>query len=107
MRDLLKVYVYEHQRIPGPENLTTNELEEYAKVVFPFDSVIFKLFRSFPGRTYNPTEADIFVAPYAHWTHCIDLFQKRGGYIHSCGQMSAQEVKKIMDSFQFHSKQPD
>mmetsp|Transcript_22200 Transcript_22200/g.46831 ORF Transcript_22200/g.46831 Transcript_22200/m.46831 type:complete len:550 (-) Transcript_22200:408-2057(-) len=35
------------------------------------DIAIIDLFRTFPGRTDNPSEADIFVVPYPHASHCV------------------------------------
>ncbi|KAK1741967.1 hypothetical protein QTG54_007540 [Skeletonema marinoi] len=40
---------------------------------FKADLGLLDLFRTFPGRTKNPDEADIFVVPYPHASHCLQL----------------------------------
>ena len=95
MKELLKVYVYE-----GIDpNFTTTVEEIYTERVVEnptFDYnirgelVLFKLFRSYPGRTYNPEEADIFVVPYPHYYHCLHTM----GYSFQCGR---QKYKPLLD----------
>jgi len=75
---LLKVYVYDDI----PLSLTVNALEPCVlgsrlrnapkmRDNFMVDVIIIKSFQSYRGRTYNPNEADLFVVPYPHKTHCI------------------------------------
>lgn len=78
-QSLLKVYVYD----TIPHNFTADVLEACllnktsVKRMpqrinnFMADVDIIRLFQNYPGRTYNPNEADIFVVPYPHKTHCI------------------------------------
>jgi Exostosin family len=72
--NLMKLYVYEtlpseldvekelYQRYCTDSNMNSNYKSELA---------LLQLFRSFPGRTMNPKEADIFVVPYLHAGHCL------------------------------------
>jgi hypothetical protein len=83
VRDLLKVYVYDSL----PPNLST-ELEEFIETVghkynWITDLVLVRLFQTFPGRTYDPADADIFVVPYLHIAHCM-----KAGYMIECRSLN-------------------
>ena len=75
VKDLLKIYVYDDM-IP-PEFTSDVEAfmyEQYvnvsAELNYKADLAFLQLFRSYPGRTQIPDEADLFFVPYAHASHC-------------------------------------
>ncbi|KAL3923063.1 MAG: hypothetical protein SGILL_001870 [Bacillariaceae sp.] len=99
VKDLLKVYVYDNL----PYNLS-GELEEFMtshpNSNFVGDRVLFQLFRSFPGRTYNADEADIFVVPYAHRAHCAYA----EGYLPWCKHLPYHHAKTaVFSHLKYHN----
>ena len=72
--NLLKLYVYDN--IPSELNVEEELYQRYctdSKINsnYKAELALLQLFRSFPGRTMNPKEADIFVVPYLHAGHCL------------------------------------
>jgi hypothetical protein len=72
---LLKFYIYENL----PKELGVDVEDQLYELYrnesydnnYKVDLALLQLFRSFPGRTWKPEEADIFVVPYLHAGHCI------------------------------------
>ena len=98
MQDLLRVYVYDniHPNFTiGIETQMTKKIVEnpLSEVDFRIELVLFKLFRTYPGRTYDPKHADIFVIPYPHFYHCLETL----GYQYQCGRSS---YFKYLDTIQ-------
>ena len=79
VQDLLKVYVYELPSDIG-EDIEQCTIDGYlyapdgdarTKEDYRAEIPLINLFRSFPGRTFDPDKADIYVVPYAHAGHCL------------------------------------
>ena len=103
--NLLKVYVYDDKHV-HPNFTAKVEDTQTAKIVqnpaeeldFRAEMVIFKLFRTYPGRTYDPKEADLFVIPYPHFFHCL----QNVGYRYQCGTRDYHPtVDQLMNSLIF------
>jgi hypothetical protein len=103
VKDLLKVYVYEGL----PYNLSSG-IEKRLKTQYadrPGNNLcaglaIVNLFKTFPGRTWDPTEADIFVVPYLHSAHC----DFADGYRLGCKHMSWDKVLPVFDSLSYFNE---
>jgi hypothetical protein len=72
--NLLKVYVYE--KLPNELDIEEELYQRYCtdskfNSNYKAELALLQLFRSYPGRTINPNEADIFVVPYLHAGHCL------------------------------------
>lgn len=50
------------RRYSHPNNTETNAQADIA---------VIDLFRTYPGRVYDPAAADVFVVPYPHASHCV------------------------------------
>ena len=70
--DLLRIYVYEGLPKEIGKDVEDFLYERYRqlKPIQPNELPWILLFRSYPGRTWNPLDADLFVVPYAHGGHC-------------------------------------
>mmetsp|Transcript_3126 Transcript_3126/g.6885 ORF Transcript_3126/g.6885 Transcript_3126/m.6885 type:complete len:559 (-) Transcript_3126:207-1883(-) len=71
----ISIYVYETLRKDVGEDLEQKMRAEYSHpnssaANVHADIAIIDLFRNFPGRTDDPQDADIFIVPYAHASHC-------------------------------------
>ena len=94
----ISIYVYGDDAIPynlgvGVEK---NMTERYSSLNityenFKADLAIIDLFRTFPGRTINPDEADFFVVPYPHASHCLQLNTIKG-WTSECKHISRQSI---------------
>ena len=69
---LLRIFVYDN--LP---NEFSSDIEKVLNSIYtsnhskPDSELIWiRLFRSYPGRTYNASEADLFVVPYPAFAHC-------------------------------------
>ena len=89
----LKIFVYENL----PDRLTGSVeqclLDLYIQTVdhvenFKAELGLIYLFRTYPGRTYDPNEADLFVVPYAAEGHC----QCHEGYTWNCAQVPGEDM---------------
>jgi hypothetical protein len=98
----LKVYVYDTL----PAKLTTNVekclIDTYTNTVdhvenFKAELGLVNLFRSYPGRTYNAEEAELFVVPYAAVGHC----QCHEGYSWNCAQVPNEEMEEMRSRLLF------
>ena len=54
----------------GPESKREKLYMSY-RGNFNTDIQYLEWFRNYPLRTYDPGEADLFVVPYPHWSHCL------------------------------------
>ncbi|KAL7536111.1 hypothetical protein ACHAXR_006921 [Thalassiosira sp. AJA248-18] len=92
----ISIYFYETLRKDVGEDLVNKLREQYAQrnntaSNGQADIAIIDLFRSFPGRTDDPKEADIFIVPYPHASHCIS---KPGGiWLNACGHIGQNLVQ--------------
>ena len=70
--DLLRIYVYENlpKKIGKDVEDFLYDRFRQSRPIVTCELPWIMLFRSFPGRTWNPDEADLFVVPYAHGGHC-------------------------------------
>ncbi|KAG7351772.1 hypothetical protein IV203_007820 [Nitzschia inconspicua] len=89
VQNLLKLYVYDTH----PSCLTV-DLELFVEEVgysynWITDLVLIRLFQTFPGRTYDPQQADIFVVPYLHMAHCM-----KAGYWIQCKSLPERGTSK-------------
>jgi hypothetical protein len=98
----ISIYVYEYDDIPYNIGLGVekNMAERYSSMNityenFKADLAIIDLFRTFPGRTKNPDEADFFVVPYPHASHCLQL-NERKGWIHECRHISRSTIQNMI-----------
>jgi hypothetical protein len=93
---LLRVFVYENL----PFEFTT-DIEDFVKKQnyfsrakkdnFGADIPIINLFRQYSGRTDDPTQADLFVVPYPHRSHCLS---KLTGPTHK-GKLNCPQVPEV------------
>jgi len=110
---LLKVYVYDDI----PPSLTINVLEPCVlssslrnvpkkRDNFMADVTIIRLFQTYPGRTYNPNEADLFVVPYPHKTHCICNLHINGKLPkdNHCPQVPQQDIDLLLSSLTYFNE---
>jgi hypothetical protein len=92
VQDLLKVYVYDTL----PNQLSTNLIHDIIHSrhdhYLNTDVVLINLFQTFPGRTYNPDEADIFVVPYPHVAHC----HGSEGYALYCQHVNQEDTTAVL-----------
>jgi hypothetical protein len=108
-RPLLRVYVYENL----PSEFTTDvedfvTKQKYATMAkadnFGADVPIINLFRNYNGRTYDPTQADVFVVPYPHRSHCLsklaDSVRYRGGAQH-CAVVPKETIDQLLASLSY------
>ncbi|KAL7432081.1 hypothetical protein ACHAXM_002928 [Skeletonema potamos] len=104
------IYVYEDGAIPYDIGLDVEKSmgERYSsKNVtdgfnnFQADLAIIDLFRTFPGRTFHPDEADFFVVPYPHASHCLQLNMMKG-WIRECRHISRSTIKKMINGLMYY-----
>ena len=95
----LKIYVYDTL----PANMTTGVenclLDTYTNTIdhvenFKAELGLVYLFRTYPDRTWNADEADLFVVPYAAEGHC----QCAEGYTWNCGQVPQTDIDLLRNS---------
>ena len=90
---LLRIYVYDNL----PPSLSSG-IEQYMRTLHVFNAsagsetelLWIRLFRSYPGRTYNASEADLFVVPYPIIGDC----EMHLGSEPSCRNMSPTRISK-------------
>lgn len=104
----LRVFVYEG--LP-PALTTLVEQCELGKRVkgagqkkdnFMADIPIINLFRTYPFRTWNPSEADVFVVPYPHKSHCMCNLRLPGPRtgLH-CPQVPHEDIDLLISSLSY------
>ena len=98
----ISIFVYEDDTIPynvglGVEKDMTARYSSMNMTYenFKADLGLLDLFRTFPGRTKNPDEADIFVVPYPHASHCLQLNTVKG-WARECGHISRSSINEII-----------
>ena len=98
----LKIYVYDNL----PRKLTSDVeyclLDLYINTIdhvenFKAELGLIYLFRTYPGRTTDPHEADFFVVPYAAEGHC----QCHEGYTWNCAQVPSEDMEDLRKSLWF------
>jgi hypothetical protein len=100
VQHLLKVYVYDNL----PSHLSVDVEDKIEKDLYNSnwntDLALIRLFRTFPGRTFDPEEADIFVVPYPHMAHCMTT----PGYGPECRQLPKIETKnQVFSSLKYYN----
>ena len=101
---LLKLYVYDLEELLPPS---------YASDVFDWyvherpeshwvtDLALERLFRTYPGRVSDPSEADLFVVPYPHAGHCM----RTPGYALGCRQLDAGTTEStVLANLEHHNE---
>lgn len=101
VKDLLKIFVYDNlNKALGKDvenflyNAFTNTSAGFANSDWKSELALIELFRSFPGRTWNASEADIFIVPYAHAGHCL----MTPGWQNGCGHVLPRMIKLLFSS---------
>lgn len=61
------------------------------------DLGIIQLFQTFPGRVYDPQQADVFVVPYPHASHCMSGHCRPGPYKQNCGGVPQSMIDDLVD----------
>lgn len=109
---LLRIYVYDNI----PSYLTVDVLEPCvlnSKVRnvakkrdnFMADVHLIRLFETYPGRTYNPNEADVLVVPYPHKTHCIcNLNTTYNGTGNHCPQVPQHDINLLLSRLSYYNQ---
>jgi Exostosin family len=101
VQDLLRVYVYDTL----PPHLST-ELEQFVveqayQSNFATDIALIRLFQTFPGRTYDPYQADILVVPYSHLAHC----RSTPGYQMHCGNLPIPNATAVLQHLPYYNQE--
>jgi hypothetical protein len=103
--DLLKIYVYEHLEDDLPASYASDVYDWYTherpESHWITDLPLIRLFLTFPGRTHDPSEADLFVIPYPHAGHCIQT----PNYQIGCKQLDAKTVETtVLSNLQYYNQ---
>lgn len=103
----LKVFVYDTSLWPteigGVQDCRLRQYLNASKQPFPSndnriaDIGIIQLFQTYPGRVYDPQEADVFVVPYPHASHCFTDECRAGPYQPNCGGVPQSLIKNLVD----------
>lgn len=105
---MLRVYVYDSLPVKYTESVTSCIMKlagVYNSSTFSSlstkmaDVAIIQLFQTYPGRVYNPQDADIFVVPYAHTAHCYCT----DGWEKACAQVSDAAIDEVFGSLQYYN----
>jgi hypothetical protein len=106
-RPLLRVYVYESL----PSEFTTDvedfiKKQEYATMAkkdnFGADIPIINLFRQYSGRTHDPAQADVFVVPYPHRSHCLSKLTSPNQKVNiNCPQVPKETIDRLFASLSY------
>lgn len=107
---LLKAYVYDSI----PSHLTVEVLEPCVlsstlpnvpkkRDNFMADVTLIRLFETYPGRTKDPSQADVFVVPYPHKTHCICNLNMTGKVKNDnhCPQVPQSDIDTLLSSLEY------
>jgi hypothetical protein len=104
----ISIYVYEDDSISYNHGVGVekNMAERYSSMNITYENFkadlgIIDLFRTFPGRTRNPDEADFFVVPYPHASHCLQLNNIKG-WTHECRHISHHSVNEIISGLMYY-----
>ena len=69
---------------------------------FMADIAIINLFRTYPGRTYDPQSAHLFVVPYPHGSHCL-LESISTPWQNECMHVSGDMIQKeVFDNLPYY-----
>lgn len=109
--DLLKIFVYDNL----PANVGKDVEESIYKIYTGSNSTmlplclnymselaLLQLFRSYPGRTWNASEADLYFVPYAHGSHCAITPEWQTG----CPHIAPESLDGLFDSLYFFHQHP-
>ena len=105
---LLRVYVYDSIPREFSDDIVScmkdlakvDDLNSFSALTTKMADVAFlQLFDTYPGRTNNPDEADIFFVPYPHAAHCYCA----EGWQIGCGHVSDTEIDRVFDSLHFYN----
>ena len=95
----ISIFVYDDNILPYNVGLGVEKdmQQQYSRMNityenFKADIAIVNFFRTYPGRTRNPNEADFFVVPYLHASHCLQLNSIKG-WARECGHISSDSIK--------------
>ncbi len=108
LQDLgLKVFVYDKATWPNEIGKVHEcRLLQYGNESEPADTVndnrigdigIIQLFQTYPGRVYDPKQADVFVVPYPHASHCFSDKCRSGPYQPNCGGVPQSLIDDLVD----------
>jgi len=92
----ISIYFYETLRKDVGDDLVDNTWKQYShpnnsETNAQADVAIIDLFRTFPGRTEEPSAADIFIVPYPHASHCVS--KPTGVWLAACSHISHNQMK--------------
>ena len=105
--DLLSIFIYTLPNEVGAQMVDEMRLGysngTYTYENFKSDIAIIDLFGSYPKQTRDPNEADLFVVPYPHSSHCVWAAGQPGGtWMHGCRQVSAATLHEKVFSQLVH-----
>lgn len=107
---VLRVFIYESLPKDLTDDVTScilretkssNNKEFSAQSKFMADVAIIQLFRTYPGRTFNPHEADIFVVPYPHGSHCTCNAGPNPKAF--CPQVPDRDMDRVFESLTYYN----
>eukprot|EP00804_Cyclotella_cryptica_P013472 CCRYP_005185-RA/>CCRYP_005185-RA protein AED:0.07 eAED:0.07 QI:118/1/1/1/0.66/0.5/4/41/530 len=94
----ISIYIYDtipHKIGPYVEETMTRRyaMNNVSKINFMADVAIIELFRTYPGRTYDPHSAQLFIVPYPHGSHCL-LEAYTTQWMNECKHVSTGTIQK-------------
>lgn len=97
--NLLSIFIYTLPNEVGAQIVDEMRLGyangTYTYQNFKSDIAIIDLFGSYTKQTRNPSEADLFVVPYPHSSHCVwTAAQPDHKWLHNCRQVSAATLRE-------------
>eukprot|EP01082_Thalassiosira_pseudonana_P015880 g13945.t1 g13945 contig9:793464-795238(+) len=104
----LSIYFYDNIPNEFGEGLEQSMMQQYANSTFTYenfkaDLAIIDLFRTYPGRTYNPLEADLLIVPYPHGSHCLLQSRISNLWLNGCMQVSESEIQRnVLDKLSYY-----
>jgi hypothetical protein len=97
---IIKVYIYENLPPRYTDDLVecimdlaqVRDTDTFSPLTTKMaDIAILRLFETYPHRTTDPNEADIYVVPYPHTAHCYCA----DGWQRACGQVTDSEIDHV------------
>lgn len=91
----ISIYVYDNLRKDVGDDLVEKMRRQYSRrnnteTNAQADIALVDLFRTFPGRTEDPTAADVFVVPYPHASHCVS--KPTGVWLGACMHVAHGDI---------------
>jgi Exostosin family len=106
---MLRVYIYDTLPAQYTSHVKTciMKLSGVLDAVTTFSSIstkmadiaLIQLFETYPGRVYDATEADLYVVPYPHASHCYCAH----GWERACAQVNATAIDVIMSRLTYYN----